>query len=71
MGNALKRSETFVPANSILPEEVAGAPALDAFKARLDGALGSVTHWVAALPMPMAGVGTEWALGSLPTQAVP
>jgi len=31
-----------------LPREAVGAPSMEAFKARLDGALGS---WVAALPV--------------------
>ena len=32
-----------------LPEEVVGAPSLDAFKARLGVALGSLAWWLAAL----------------------
>ena len=35
-----------------LPREAVGAPPLKALKARLDGALGSLSCWVA---MPMAG----------------
>ena len=31
--------------------EAVGAPSLEALKARLDGALGSLIQWVAALPM--------------------
>ena len=34
-----------------LPNEAMGAPSLEAFKARLDGVLGSLSWWVAALPM--------------------
>ena len=34
-----------------LPRESVGAPSLEAFKARLDGALGSLSWWGAALPM--------------------
>jgi len=40
------------------------APSLEALKARLDGALGSLSCWVA---LPMAWVATGWALRSLPT----
>ena len=32
------------------PREVVNAPSLNAFKATLDGALGSLSWWVAALP---------------------
>ena len=34
-----------------LPREAVGAPSLGVFKARVDGALGSLSCWVAALPM--------------------
>ena len=34
-----------------LPREAVGAPSLEALRARLDGALGSLSCWVAALPM--------------------
>jgi len=34
-----------------LPREAVGAPSLEVLKARLDGALGSLSWWVAALPM--------------------
>ena len=34
-----------------MPREAVGAPSLEAFKPRLDGALGSLSCWVAALPM--------------------
>lgn len=36
-------------------------------KARLDGALGSLTWWLAALPE--AGVGNEWSSMAIPTQS--
>jgi len=47
--------------------EAVGAPSLEALKARLDRALGSLSWWGAALRM--AGAGTGCALRSLPTQA--
>ena len=34
-----------------LPREVMDAPSLEAFKARLDGSLGSLIWWMAALSM--------------------
>ena len=34
-----------------LPKEVVGAPSLEAFKARLDVALGSLVWWLATLPI--------------------
>jgi len=34
-----------------LPREIVDAPSLEAFKARLDGALGSLSWWLAALHM--------------------
>jgi len=34
-----------------LAREAVGAPSLEALKATLDGALGSLSWWVAALPM--------------------
>ena len=34
-----------------LPKEVMGAPSLEAFKARLDVAPGSLVKWMATLPM--------------------
>ena len=48
-----------------LPRAV-GAPSLEAFKARLDEALGSLSCWRTALSP--AGLKTGWALSSLPTQ---
>jgi len=39
-----------------LPSEALGAPSLEALKEGLDGALGSLSHWVA---LPMAG-GWDW-----------
>ena len=44
------------------------APSLEALKARLDGALGSLSWWGAALYT--VGVGAGWALRSLPTQTI-
>jgi len=49
-----------------LPREAVGAPSLQVLKARLDGALGSLSWWWQ--PCPRQGVGTGWALRSLPTQ---
>ena len=43
-----------------------GAPSLQALKARLDGALGSLSS--GGQPCPWLGVGAAWALRSLPTQ---
>jgi len=34
-----------------LPREAVGSPSLDVLKASLDGALSSLSCWVAALPM--------------------
>jgi len=34
-----------------LPRKAVDAPSLEVFKARLDGALGSLVCWVATLPM--------------------
>ena len=34
-----------------LPTEAVDAPSLEVFKARLDGALGSLSWWMAALPV--------------------
>ena len=34
-----------------LPREDVDAPSLEAFKARLDGALGSLIWWMATLPI--------------------
>jgi len=45
-----------------------GAPSLQALRARLDGALGSLSCWVQ--PCPWQGVGAGWALRALPTQTV-
>jgi len=51
-----------------LPREAVGAPSLEVFKARLDGALGSPVWWEVSLPM--AGGGTRWALRSLLAQTI-
>ena len=44
-----------------------GASSLEAFKARLDGALGNLSWWVAALPM--AG-GWGWVGFKVPNNSV-
>ena len=44
-------SERVVRCWNGLPRETVGAPSLETFKARLDGALGNLSCWVAALPM--------------------
>ena len=49
-----------------LPRET--APSLEALKARLDGVLGSLSWWGAALPWH--GVGAGWALMSPPVPPV-
>jgi len=51
-----------------LPREAVGATSLEALKARLDGALGSLSWWGAN--NPWQGVQTGWSLRYLPTQAV-
>ena len=38
----------------MLPKEVVDAPSLEAFKARLDVALGSLVWWFVSLPMAWA-----------------
>ena len=44
-----------------------GSNPLEVLKARLDGALGGLTWWLAALPE--AGVGNEWSSMAIPTQS--
>jgi len=51
-----------------LPREAVDAPSLKVLKARLDGALGSLSCWVAALPVAEGWTG--WALRFLPTQDI-
>jgi len=41
-----------------LPREVVGAPSLEVFKARLDGALSNLVYWKVSLPTA-GGVGTR------------
>jgi len=40
-----------------LPREAVGAPSLEVLKARLDGALGSLSQWVASSPWQRVGNG--------------
>ena len=51
-----------------LAREAVDAPSLEAHGARLDGALGCLSCWVAALPM--AGGGTGWAFPSNSIQPI-
>ena len=51
-----------------LPKEAVDAPSLEAFKARLDVALGSLVWWLATLHIA-GGVGTQ-SLWSFSTQAI-
>ena len=51
-----------------LPRAAVGAPSLAVPRARLDGAGSTLGCWEGSLPM--AGGGTGWALGSLPTHTV-
>ena len=51
-----------------LPSGAVGAPSLEVFKARLDGALGSLIRWVADLPVGWNWVGFE--VPSNPSQSV-
>jgi len=44
----------------LIAQRSCGAPSLEVLKARLDGALGSLSWWRAALPT--AAVGAVWAL---------
>lgn len=34
-----------------LPKKLVGTPSVEVFKAKLDGALGNLIWWIAALPM--------------------
>ena len=47
-----------------LPREAVGAPSLEVFKARLDGALGNLVWWEVSLPM--AG-GWNWMVFKVPS----
>ena len=47
-----------------LPREAVDAPSLEVFKARLDGALGSLVWWEVSLPM--AG-GWHWVVFKVPS----
>ena len=55
-----------------LPEEAVDAPSLEAFKATLDVALGSLLWWLAILwwLAHSRGVETRWSLWSFSTQAI-
>ena len=66
---SLNIRQKFLVLAGIAAQRSCGAPSLEALKARLVGALGSVRCWGAALPMARGGTG--WALRSLPTQTVP
>jgi len=50
-----------------LPREAEGAPSLEVFKTRLDGALGSLSWWVAALPTARQWNWVGFKLNSSPT----
>jgi len=59
------RMEYMLPSKFVGCPNNCGAPSLEAFMARLDGALGRLRWGGAALPT--AGVGVAWALRSLST----
>jgi len=66
---SLNIRQKFLVLAGIAAQRSCGAPSLEALKARLVGALGSLRCWGAALPM--ARVGGDWlTLRSLPTQTV-
>ena len=52
-----------------LPKEAVDAPSLQAFKARLDVALGSLVCWLVTLHIA-GGFGTRCSLWSFSTQAI-
>jgi len=54
--------------DSVLPKEVVDAPSLEAFKARLDVALGSLVCWLVTLHI--AGGWTRWSLWCFSTQTI-
>ena len=52
-----------------LPREVVGAPSLEVFEARLDGAMGSLIWWLTALLMAEELEPVQmWDLNSAPLQ---
>jgi len=51
-----------------VPREVVDVPSLEVPRDRLDGVFGSLIQWLET--STQQGVGTEWALRSLPTQTV-
>ena len=53
-----------------LPREAVGAPSLEELKARLDGALGSLSCWVADLPMAVAWIEMVFKVQSNPNHSV-
>jgi len=53
---------------ALLPREAVGAPSLEVLKARLDGILGSLSWWVAALPVAWGW--DRMGFKSLPTQTI-
>lgn len=58
----------FPPVNRVVmfsKREAVDALCLEEFKARLDGVLGILIWWVAALPMEE--IGTTWALCKVPS----
>ena len=52
-----------------LPKEVVDAPCLEALKARMDVALGSLVCWLVILHIA-GGAETKWSLWSFLTQAI-
>ena len=53
-----------------LPIEAVGAPSLEVLKARLDGALGSLSCWVAALPTAQGWGWVGFEVPSNPNRSV-
>ena len=56
-------TERVVRHKNKFPREVVGAPSLEVFKARFNGALGSLIWWVATLPMTGAW---NWMIFEVP-----
>ena len=53
-----------------LPREAVDAQTLELFKAKLDGALGSLSWWVAAMPMEGGWNWIFFKVSSIPTQDI-